>query len=106
MLAIALQVYRSVLIERSVSPEPIPSRPTLRSSGTIRVPTPSPPARTPEVRDDLIQFYNKVYVPVMKTFVTKFNPGSSQVSQLLSNLTLSAIPVGFKIFTTINTERK
>ena len=72
-----------MLIERSVSPEPVLSKPTLRSSGTVRVHTPSPPAPTPEVREDLIQFYNKVYVPKMKSFATKFNPSSSQVFEII-----------------------
>uniref|UniRef100_F6W3I3 Retinoblastoma-like protein 1 n=1 Tax=Ciona intestinalis TaxID=7719 RepID=F6W3I3_CIOIN len=76
-------VYRNVLIHRSSSPRLIPAQPpsrSMRSNSTIPRSDPSSPLPGSTgggdgERDDLIQFYNKVYVPVMREYVKKFNSG-------------------------------
>uniref|UniRef100_H2YMF2 Uncharacterized protein n=1 Tax=Ciona savignyi TaxID=51511 RepID=H2YMF2_CIOSA len=73
-------VYRNVLIRRSSSPRLVPAQAprSMRSNSTVPRSNPSSPApgTTAEERDDLIQFYNKVYVPVMREYVKKFSSSS------------------------------
>uniref|UniRef100_F6WPF5 Retinoblastoma-like protein 1 n=1 Tax=Ciona intestinalis TaxID=7719 RepID=F6WPF5_CIOIN len=92
-------VYRNVLIHRSSSPRLIPAQPpsrSMRSNSTIPRSDPSSPLPGSTgggdgERDDLIQFYNKVYVPVMREYVKKFNSGDvSHVS--MNRFPLSPMP--------------
>lgn len=94
-------IYRSVLIKKVSNDEDPGTSGNERSEDNnmlgenITPPTPTNMTGTSqnfngEIRDDLIKFYNKVYVPQVKEFANKF--GSTRGSVM--NLSLSPLPKG------------